>query len=126
VRLLAALKILEAATLDSKKRNIDTTEVRAALDLFEPICKPEWTVPGFRGQLRPHAEQSPVELEGQQQILRVCFRSIYDCVRELLAARIGKFNYSYKQTNDATVKAELDRLTAEQERLPAQWKFYVR
>jgi len=89
VRLLAALKILEAAVLDLKKRNIDTTEVRVALDLFEPKCKPQWTVSGFREQLRLHAEQSSVELEGQQQILRVYFRSIYDCVRELLAARIG-------------------------------------
>jgi hypothetical protein len=41
VRLLEALKILEDATLDSKKRNIDTPEVRQALDLFDPICQPK-------------------------------------------------------------------------------------
>jgi len=40
--------------------------------------------------------------------------------------RHGSVTYSYKQTNDATVKAELDRLTAELGKLPAQWKFYLR
>jgi len=40
VRVLEALKILEDATLDSKKRDIDTPEVREALDLLDPLCKP--------------------------------------------------------------------------------------
>jgi len=47
VRLLEALKILEAATLDSKKRDIDTPEVRQALETLDPICTPKWRVTGF-------------------------------------------------------------------------------
>jgi len=30
--------------------------------------------------------------------------------------------YRYKKTHDETVKAELDRLTAELEKLPESWK----
>ena len=90
MRVLEALKILEDATLDSKKRDIDTPEVRQALDLLDPLCKPTWHVAGFRSQLNPHAGQQPHELEGQQQMLRVYFSGIYTCVRELLAAQIGK------------------------------------
>jgi len=126
VRLLAALKILEAATLDSKKRDIDTPEVRAALDLLDPICQPKWRVAGFRDALRPHAGQSGHESEGQQQVLRVYFGGIYTCVRGLLAVRIQKLNNWYKKTKDAAVKTELDRLTAELEKLPERWEFYVR
>jgi hypothetical protein len=126
VRLLEALKILEAATLDSKKRDIDTPEVRQALDLLDPVCMPKWRVAGFRDQPMPHAGQLPHELEGHQQVLRVYFGGIYTCVRQLLAVRINKLNYQYKKTNDPTVKAELDRLAAELEKLPERWDSYVR
>jgi len=37
MRILEALAILEAATLEcTKKREVDTLELRAALDLLEP------------------------------------------------------------------------------------------
>ena len=45
---------------------------------------------------------------------------------KLLGGQIGNLNYRYKKTNDATLKAELDRLTAELERLPKRWKFVAR
>ena len=126
MRLLAALKILEAATLDSKKRDIDTPEVRQALETLDPICTPKWRVTGFRHQLKPHAGQSGHELEGQQQVLRVYFGGIYTCVRALLAARINKLNYWYKKTNDSAVKAEIDRLSAELDKMPERWEFDMR
>jgi len=47
-------------------------------------------------------------------------------VRQLLPARIKKLNYWYKKTNDSAVKAEIERLTAELEKLPERWDFYVR
>ena len=100
------LSNLEEATLDSKKRDIDTPEVRQALDLLDRVCQPKWRVAGFQDQLKPHARQIGHELEGQQQVLRVYFGGIYDCVRALLAARIGKLNYWYKKTTDPAVKAE--------------------
>ena len=46
--ILQALAILEAAVLESKKRDINTPEVREALDLLEPHIWPKWLVPQFR------------------------------------------------------------------------------
>ena len=40
MNILEALAILEAATLEGKKRDIDTPEVREALDLLEPYVRP--------------------------------------------------------------------------------------
>jgi hypothetical protein len=48
VRILEALEILEAAVLECKTREIDTPEVREALDVLAPYCRPEWRVAGFR------------------------------------------------------------------------------
>jgi hypothetical protein len=67
-----------------------------------------------------------VELEGQQQVLRAYFDGIYMNVRQLLLAEIGKLNYRNRKTKDGAVKAELDRLNAELEKLPEQWNFFVR
>ena len=45
---LEALAILEAATLECKKREADTTELRVALDVLEPQVQPAWLIPQFR------------------------------------------------------------------------------
>jgi hypothetical protein len=125
MRVLEALKILEEATLDAKKRAIDTRHVRQALDVLDPYCAPKWRVAGFRDHLRPHT-QDGVELEGQQQILRAYFDGIYKNVRQLLLVEIGKLNYRNRKTKDGAVKAKLDRLNSELEKLPEQWNFFVR
>jgi hypothetical protein len=125
MRVLEALKILEEATLDSKKRAIDTRDVRQALGVLDPCCAPKWRVDGFRDHLRPHT-QDGVELEGQQQILRAYFDGIYKNVRQLLLVEIGKLNYRNRKTKDGAVKAKLDRLNSELEKLPEQWNFFVR
>jgi hypothetical protein len=91
-----------------------------------PFARRSGASPGFRHQLKPHSGQSGHELEGQQQVLRVYFGGIYTCVRQLLPARIKKLNYWYKKTNDSAVKAEIDRLAAELEKLPERWDFHVR
>jgi hypothetical protein len=116
---------LEEATLDSKKRNIDTPEVWEALDTLEPYCFPKWRVEGFRHALGPRS-QNEVELEGQQQFLRAHFGGIYKNVRGLLLNQIGRLELRYRKTKDAAVKAEMDRLNAELERLPKDWMFVVR
>ena len=46
-----ALAILESATVECKKRDIDTPEVMEALDLLEPHIRPEWLIPQFRYHL---------------------------------------------------------------------------
>jgi len=125
MRVLEALKILEEATLDAKKRAIDTRHVRQALGVLDPYCAPKWRVAGFRDHLRPHT-QDGVELEGQQQILRAYFDGIYKNVRQLLLVEIGKLNYRNRKTKDGAVKAKLDRLNSELEKLPEQWNFFVR
>ena len=123
MRVLEALKILEDAVLDCKKRDIDTPEVREALNRLEPFCAPQWQVEGFRNNLDPVAGRSGADLEGQQQILRVFFGGIYRSVRALLLRRIVSLSSQYRRTNDETVTAELDRLTGELAKLPERWEF---
>ena len=125
MRVLEALKILEDAVLDCKKRDIDTSEVREALGLLEPYCA-RWQVEGFRNHLRPSAGGSGAALEGQQQVLRVYFGGIYRSVRALLQLRINRSVIQYTRSQDEAIKAELDRLTAELAKLPERWEFYVR
>jgi hypothetical protein len=125
VRLLEALRILEAATIDCKTHNIDTPEAREALDLLEPYCRPSWRVKGFREHLIRHEEFGPGG-EGQQQNLRVYFGGIYGNVRELLVGRIKRLESRYAKTKGAALKAELDRLTAELNTLPERWNFVDR
>jgi hypothetical protein len=126
MRVLEALKVLEDAVVDCKKRDIDTPEVREALDLLEPLCAPKWQVEGYRNSLRPTAGRSGAGLEGQQQILRVYFGGIYRSVRALLQGRIVSLARQYGRTKDETVKAEIDRLTAEPAKLPERWEFISR
>jgi len=123
---LEALELLENAVLDCKKRDIDTPEVREALNLLEPFCAPKWQVEGFRNNLRPVAGRSGADLEGLQQILRVFFGGIYRSVRALFQLQIVRLVRQYARSNDKTVKAELDRPRAELAKLPARWEFYVR
>jgi len=47
-----ALKILEAPVIECKTREIDTPEVREALDVLASYCRPEWRVTGFREHLK--------------------------------------------------------------------------
>ena len=75
VRILEALKILEAATVESKTRDIDTPQVREALDVLAPYCRPEWRVTRFRSHLKAVEEFGPAG-EGQQQNVRVYFAGI--------------------------------------------------
>jgi len=110
---------------NAKTRDVDTPELREALDVLAPYCRPEWKISGFREHLKPVEEFGPGG-EGQQQNLRVYFGGIHDSVRNLLSKQIGKLNYRYKKTKDATLKAEIDRLTAELVALPERWKFVGR
>ena len=127
MRVLEALRILEAATVECKKRDIDTSEVREALDVLEPYCRPEWRITGFRDHLQRHDDfGAGPGAEGQQQNLRVYFGGIHDSVRKLLSAQIGRLNYGYRKTKDPALRAEIDRLTAELARLPERGEFVER
>ena len=93
--------------------------------MLAPYCRPEWRVTGFRDHLKRHEEFGPGG-EGHQQTLRVYFGGIHDSVRKLLSRQIGGLNSCYRKTNDAALKAEVDRLTAELKTLPERWEFVER
>jgi hypothetical protein len=86
---------------------------------------PLWSVQNFRHNLTSSGGDLWSH-EGQQQNLRVNFGGIYRAIRGLLQAQIGKLGAKYAASKDETVKAELDRLTAELAKLPERWEFYVR
>jgi hypothetical protein len=71
---LEALKIIEAATLECKDRNVKTPEVEQALDVLEPLVQPKWLIPQFRNHLDVD-RQPGVAREGQQG-LRATFPGI--------------------------------------------------
>jgi hypothetical protein len=124
VRVLEALKILEDATLDCKSRDVNTPEVRTALEILHPYCRPRWRITGFRDHLQ-HGEHGP-DSEGQQQVLRVYFGGIYENVRQLLSTQVKKLSYRYEKTKEVTVRRELDRLKSKLEQLPERWDFRPR
>lgn len=126
MRLLEALKILEDATLDCKRRNIDTPEVREALGTIEPYCLPKSRVKGFREHLHPSLGQFGPDTEGQQQVLRVDFSRIYSSIRGVLSAQISVLRNRYQKNGDGRTKAEAERLRKALEKMPKRWEFYVR
>jgi hypothetical protein len=69
-------------------RDINTPEVRDALDLLEPHIKPEWLIPQFRQHALQDRTDNHVEREGQQQVLRPTFDGIRDGVKELVGRKM--------------------------------------
>jgi hypothetical protein len=121
MRILEALRILEDATLECKVRNIDTPEVKDALGLLDPYCRPTWFVRKFRDSLQRGVNYIGLpEFEGQQQNLRVNFGGIHANVRHMLISRIGRLGARYCKTKDPAIKAEINRLNAELAKLPAE------
>ncbi|SRR6266481_956337 len=119
---LEALVILESAVLECKNRNIDTPEVREALDFLEPHIRPTWLIPQYRHALDGHGDQG-YEREGQQQVLRPSFEGIRDSVRDALGTRLDKLKRQFGSTHDVKVKEEIERLAAEYEKLKQRWRF---
>ena len=67
MRVLEALRILEAATLNCKEHSIDTPEVNQVLDVLDSYCRPEWRVAGFRHNLNPGAESLALTEKGNNK-----------------------------------------------------------
>jgi len=104
--LLEALAILEVATLECKKRDVHTPEVREALDLLQPHVRPQWLIPQYRHALDGTVTASMIG-EGQQQVLRPSFDGIWDSVRDLLGMRLDKLARQFAATHDVKVKKEI-------------------
>jgi hypothetical protein len=117
-----ALAILESATLECQKRDINTPEVMEALNLLEPHIQPPWLIPQFRY----HLDRDPsveVYKEIQQQALRATFPGIRDSVKELLGVRMDALARKFHETHNMTVKDELERLLKEYGKLKEPWVF---
>ena len=111
-----------AAVLEYKTRDINTPEVREALDVLEPHVWPEWLIPQFRH----HLERDPnvaVDKKGQQQVLRETFPGIRESVKDLLRVRMDTLTREFAATQDRNVKAEIGRLRDELAKLDQPWAF---
>src|SRR5688572_20765171 len=111
---LEALKILEAAVLECQLRDVDTPEVREALDFLQPHIRPEWLISQFRAHL--YGGQQEWDKEKQQQVLRATFPGIRDGVRSLLGKHMDELARRYDSHNPE-VKAALARLSIERGKL---------
>jgi len=122
---LKALAILEAATLECKKRDIDAPEVHEALAFLEPHIQPEWLIRRFRHELEAQPDNA-VDREAQQQVLRPSFEGIRDSVRDLLKVRLDKLARQVATTHDMKVKEEIERLAREYDKLKEPWRFVAK
>jgi hypothetical protein len=119
---MQALAILESAVLECKKRDINTPDVKNALELLERYIWPKWLIPQFRHHVEN--EDQPLEnREGQQQVLRATFPGIRDCVRELLGVRMDALARGFHETKDLKISDEIYRLAGEHSKLEEPWKF---
>jgi hypothetical protein len=120
---LEALAILEAGVLECKKRDIDTPEMREALDFLEPHIYPKWLIPQYRDHALDHDRTHEYGLEGQQQVLRATFPGIRDCVRVLLEVRMDRLALKFHETKDLKIIDEIYRLCRELIKLDEPWVF---
>jgi hypothetical protein len=122
--ILEALSILEAAVFGCKKRDVNTREVNQALDLLEPYTRPAWLIQQFRHHVLSERTDSPGDREGQQQVLRVTFTGIRDCVRVLLEVRLDWIlARKFHETKDLAVKDEINRLSWELIEVDKPWVY---
>jgi hypothetical protein len=115
--------VLEAATRECKQRNINTPEVREALDSLDRYVWPKWLVPQFRLVASDGYGQSDVDREDQQQMLRATFPGVRDAVRELLSVRMDALARRFHETHDTAVKDEIYRLAREYGKIKEPWVF---
>jgi hypothetical protein len=58
----------------------------------------------------------------QQQVLRATFPGIRNSVKELIGKQMDALRESFATTQDMKVKEEIERLTAEYEKLKEPWR----
>ena len=122
---LKALAILEAAVLECKKRNINTLEVRDALNFLEPHTQPPWLILQYRNAL-DRDWTTDVGRDGQQQVLRATFPGIRSSVKELLGKQIDALAGRFAVSQDTRVGEEIERMAKEYGKLGEPWVFVAR
>ena len=124
--ILEALAIIEAAVSECKKRNINTSEVRHALDLLEPCIRPEWVMSQFRFNTLDGFASNEADGEAQEQALRATFPGIRNSVKELIGKQMDALAREFAKTYDMKVKDEIERLAGEYSKLGEQWIFVAK
>ena len=109
--------------MECKKRDINTPEVKSALDLLEPYVRPQWIIPQFRHHALEDNGDSYAAREGQQQVLRATFPGIRYSVRVLFEVRMDSLARKFHETHDMKLKDELERLLKEYGKLKEPWVF---
>lgn len=118
--ILEALAILESAVSECKKRNVDTPETAAALDLLAPYVRPKLVVAQFRHHIaREHGKEH--EKEGQQQVLRATFPGIRNSIRELIGQELDALARDFPDTDDIELKNAIACLANEYGKLGEPW-----
>ena len=112
-----ALAILEAATPECKKRNINTPELREALDFLEAFIQLAWLIPHYRHALDATGDTVMVP----QQVLHASFLGIRTWVRELLHKRMNRLVREFATIRDPKMKEEIDRLSRQLTKLREPW-----
>jgi hypothetical protein len=111
--------------LESEKRDINTPEVREALDFLESRIRPKWLIPQFRYHAGLNVkDQVDVDLvkKAQQQALLAIFPVIHESVKDLLGKQIDALAREFAATHDMKVKNEIERLAKEYDRLKEAWR----
>src|SRR5262245_25372427 len=103
MKILEALAVLDAATLECKTREVDSPELRAVLDFLEPHIQTAWLIPQFRHNLDGEQQHDYAAREGQQQIFRVTFPGIRNSVRELIGKQADALARKFHETHDMAV-----------------------
>jgi hypothetical protein len=117
----AALSV-EAATLECKKRNVNTAAVKEALKFLESHILPG--IPQFRSHLNRDPE---LEVDkGQQQVLWPTFEGIRKSVYDLVGKQMDALAQKFAVTQDMKVKEEIERLSIEVGKLKEPWRFMTR
>jgi hypothetical protein len=122
---LEALAILESATVECKKRDINTPEVRAALNFLDSHIFPARLVPQFRHHVHRDGNRA-WEKEGQQQVLRAIFPAIRESVKDLLGKQMVALARQFAATHDTKEKEEIEGLAKEYGKLKQRWVFVGR
>jgi hypothetical protein len=120
---LKALAILETAVMDCKTRDINTLDVRDALNFLEPHTRPPSLVMKFRAHLDHGIE---VDKERQQQVLRAAFPGIRSSVKDLIGKQMEAQQRRFAVSRDVRVQTEIERLAREYDRLKQPWVFSER
>jgi hypothetical protein len=124
-----ALAILESATVECERRDINTPEVREALDFLQSRIRPEWLIPQFRYHAGLNVKDKvDVDLvkKAQQQALLAIFPVIHESVKDLLGKQMDALGREFAATHDMKVKDEINLLAKEYGKLKEPWVFVVK